>query len=1826
MDRNNTSYPLHIIKKLTDLYAQWQSSNSRDNLKYYQYLVVNILLDPSFDNTSRGILVYHTMGMGKTRVMSAVATECAKMPGNRKIILLIPNGLKSNFETTLRTYVTTTGNIIPEITYATMDAYNSEKQIPDLDDSLLMVEEAHNFFRSIINGGKNARIIYERIMQAKNLKIVFFTGTPCSKDPFEIVPCVNMCVGYSLLPVQYEVWRSQFINDEGTEPKNTHALLNMLMGLVSHVSHNVHTIPIGEENDDPIDRDIVTDSNFPEELPTIIKEIEMSEPQYHAYLMARQKEMTETKSYNNNLSSRLLLPSAERSGGSTYYVKSRTISDYYSNSNTYTEIDSPKLWTAANLITHNEGLVIVYSQFITNGLLKLGSYLEERGWALFNTKKLNERSIDNTMEGGGNGYTYKQRARSPRVSNVREIHYSLPTKFKPITCDIDKLWIDPDYIDVERIEIKKRLSDPKFYSLYDISYEIEPGIHYIETSDHNRKVLDVELNLHHGQRKLLLTLVSFLNRFPRDRELICVYAGAAPGSNIPFVSDLFPNITWHLYDPNDFDTRVRSHLKMTHTQDFFTDDVATSWTDKCDLFISDIRLSIEDRDEFNASVANDTQMQERWVTIIRPRLGAMLKFRPSYVTDTLTSHMTTTLKGDIEIQAWPPTRSSETRIIVGAAPPAGTLYEMMTFQTIHYDNFMYLHNIIDRNWITYDVVDESCSWIPGYDRCYDCTYEALIWKRYDSSAKVSTLMNAVTHHLHQRLNMPRGKSMHGIFPDIPRCECRHAIYKLSTLNHITGGGATDVPYVVGVDNFKYPITYNQTINKHWFMNDMQYRTRFLAIIDFIVRNCKPKTTHNILCIDGDANEKYDNGIIFYRVSQLFTHIRFTIVSPFKKFRAMSKSENVAYINEISKINKDIAYHLMCILRPMNAEMVNLCDSIMPSMGILCTQNTFVPKSADELIPLDIDITRIDFEIYKYKSYEFVHAIWMPGIWHHIMTKNGIIMDSDDIRRQCILRNIMAPYHQYGRMDPDIQIKGFDECFDCTCTAYIMKSMATWLDNTTPITKLIQMCALLSGNDIPLLSQQSLHGLCGNIVLMKKKLILIQRIYGGGNNVSIHRLATATPDVAEKLLKIVNMDEVKPYVSDGNGWTEEKLNELISYDAADMKSNNANNAQWYITSNDDVVGYISIRPTKSARGAVQYRIFVDPSFHGNGIGTAALKQVIPLFNTIVGNIKRHNKASEKMAINAGLTLSHLRSEYGPSYNVYMIQSSAQPIHRQYDTFPYRKYFITSVNTMWDNLGNDIQSENIGGAIVVSRTFPEQFNSCDSISDHFAERVRISCYENGKPSPIDVWSRMKEAQIKQNWRINPEECERLREVVYNKTRGCNLFNASLAFFIYNRYMPKDVAIYRIIDPAAGWGDRLLAAMKMNASYIGFDTNPQLQSVYNEEIEFATNHHSSSKEVRVICEPYELYKGGVIELAHTILVSPPFYDQEIYEGEKTSTALYKGRQTWMENYYYPMIDRSHALLELGGHFILYIPPNLIDATMEYISTTNIFTYVERIEFQQIVGDTPAKYRTSLVFKKTEDTLTFWKDGNKKGGKDESAHTHEGYKYAIISGDVPLDERNHIMKAFNSVENIDGDVIKCLLVSKTGVEGIDTKCVTTTIAIEPFFDIARMEQFKARAIRMGAHERLPPERRKVQPYILVSTHNEKLWKTIPQASREDLTIDQILLEAGKKKYALCEKFRDLLKQVCFECGIFGYSNCRICQPTGVKLFTRDYSKNITHDPCVPYTKEIVKVDTIILGDTTYKYRLDDKKYVFYEYRKEYKAWAPVTDEKLIDALRKQV
>ncbi len=419
---NSTNYPLAVREQLTQIpYTEEIASR----LKYHQFLVHEFFTK---NTHQRGLLIMHDMGWGKTKLAVSITTFYRQIDKRRKIIVLLSKSLEGNFRNTVKDYTQSSDEYVDKnYKFISLNASNMFKQISSvdrskeeieyekrlgdfmadvtrdnsLDNSLLVIDEAHNLFNAITNGAKNATGLYDLIMKSKNLKLIFLTGTPVINDPFELVPCFNMLRGImhvtepnqstdtTLFSESADEFEEFFVDRGRKTIKNKDKFMNRVFGLHSYYGE-FYFVP-GKER-----------VGFPKELEPIVERVPMSQVQYAAYAIARLQELEETKLGYKAKGARF---SSSTGGSSTYRVKSRQLSNYcipeYAlgpvrgakarekfidritqedllNTNTY----SPKMGRVLENIKKNARTPgMVYSQFVSGeGIAIFARILEVHGY------------------------------------------------------------------------------------------------------------------------------------------------------------------------------------------------------------------------------------------------------------------------------------------------------------------------------------------------------------------------------------------------------------------------------------------------------------------------------------------------------------------------------------------------------------------------------------------------------------------------------------------------------------------------------------------------------------------------------------------------------------------------------------------------------------------------------------------------------------------------------------------------------------------------------------------------------------------------------------------------------------------------------------------------------------------------------------------------------------------------------------------------------------------------------------------------------------------------------------------------------------------------------------------------------------------------------------------------------------------------------------------------------------------------------------------------------------------------------------------------------
>ena len=141
----------------------------------------------------------------------------------------------------------------------------------------------------------------------------------------------------------------------------------------------------------------------------------------------------------------------------------------------------------------------------------------------------------------------------------------------------------------------------------------------------------------------------------------------------------------------------------------------------------------------------------------------------------------------------------------------------------------------------------------------------------------------------------------------------------------------------------------------------------------------------------------------------------------------------------------------------------------------------------------------------------------------------------------------------------------------------------------------------------------------------------------------------------------------------------------------------------------------------------------------------------------------------------------------------------------------------------------------------------------------------------------------------------------------------------------------------------------------------------------------------------------------------------------------------------------------------------------------------------------------------------------------------------FTEFHGGISFEERERNKKIFNKKENLTGKLIKIILISPAGAEGISLMNVRQVHVLEPYWNEIRINQLIGRAIRQCSHGDLPMEERYVDVYRYISARKNKKQ-----------TTDENIQDLADKKYKLINSFLDTLKEIAVDCELFKTHNAR--------------------------------------------------------------------------------
>jgi hypothetical protein len=130
----------------------------------------------------------------------------------------------------------------------------------------------------------------------------------------------------------------------------------------------------------------------------------------------------------------------------------------------------------------------------------------------------------------------------------------------------------------------------------------------------------------------------------------------------------------------------------------------------------------------------------------------------------------------------------------------------------------------------------------------------------------------------------------------------------------------------------------------------------------------------------------------------------------------------------------------------------------------------------------------------------------------------------------------------------------------------------------------------------------------------------------------------------------------------------------------------------------------------------------------------------------------------------------------------------------------------------------------------------------------------------------------------------------------------------------------------------------------------------------------------------------------------------------------------------------------------------------------------------------------------------------------------------------------------------NLYGDIIKLLMITASGAEGIDLKNTRFVHIMEPYWHHVRINQVIGRARRICSHSKLPDELKDVTIFLYITIFNEQIESDefiSLKTQDESKTTDEALYDIMERKRRLSKMFLDTLKEASIDCIVNYKDKC---------------------------------------------------------------------------------
>jgi hypothetical protein len=261
---------------------------------------------------------------------------------------------------------------------------------------------------------------------------------------------------------------------------------------------------------------------------------------------------------------------------------------------------------------------------------------------------------------------------------------------------------------------------------------------------------------------------------------------------------------------------------------------------------------------------------------------------------------------------------------------------------------------------------------------------------------------------------------------------------------------------------------------------------------------------------------------------------------------------------------------------------------------------------------------------------------------------------------------------------------------------------------------------------------------------------------------------------------------------------------------------------------------------------------------------------------------------------------------------------------------------------------------------------------------------------------------------------------------------------------------------------------------------------------------------------------------------------------------------------------------------------------------------------------------------------------------------------RFVLYTGTETSEEKEIVRNIYNSAwefvppsivsvlkergeNNFLGEIIKVLMITSSGAEGINLRNTRYVHIMEPYWNMVRVDQVVGRACRICSHEDLPKDMRTVQVFIYISrVTEEQLSKNIEMKTNDisklqyeivqangavkmehiPFSTDQYLFEIAQIKDTINKQILTAVKETAIDCSLY---NTNPDEPLVCYGFGKVASNNFGSYPVLEVDRSqktemnVKSVKQVLVGITVdeVKYAMDKATKVVYDFESYKKAKA---------------